>query len=76
MEAEPQLLELAMPDPAQELVMQELLLVLVFLAAPMVILRPILQHCSKPQPQAYQPLPGQLQYHGLLSRLTLKCRDH
>jgi hypothetical protein len=50
--------------------------VLVLLAALVAILRPILRHYLKPQPQAYQPLPSQLQYHGLLSGLTPKCYDH
>jgi hypothetical protein len=44
-------------EQAQGLVIQELPVVLVLLAALVAILRPILQRCPKPQPQAYQPLP-------------------
>ena len=52
-EAKPQLLGLVMLGLAQGLEMQELVVVLVLLAALVAILRPILRHYPKPQPQAY-----------------------
>jgi hypothetical protein len=52
-EAKPQLPGLVMLGPAQVLEIQELLVVLVLLAALVAILRPILRHYLKPQPQVY-----------------------